>query len=336
MTTRLTRIYQTQESLDLANQQYNHLLEIINVIRSKWQNNHAKQMAFRIESELCRMVFGSNFIERAGTSYDETVQICCKVFREELPSRQTEEYTADLATLMGGLQLDSPYAPNDSKEAVIQRARLEVIQHARALSFFFENFMANEEEPLSENLILQTHRILCTGYDHEDGTAWQNWAGKYRDYEIAASSGGGNDGWKRKVTIFVRAVAVPTYMAAMVQSFNAWIAQDDVEVDPFELAAWLSTQFVNIHPFGDGNGRICRILLNAVLYKFTGLVASLGEDGDESRETYLEVAQRSSKVYHKEDGEVPTTSQTSHTELVGLVLKKAALCGSRLLEGLEG
>ena len=33
----------------------------------------------------------------------------------------------------------------------------------------------------------------------------------------------------------------------------------------FMLAAWLLFKFVNIHPFMDGNGRMCRLLANRVL-----------------------------------------------------------------------
>lgn len=45
------------------------------------------------------------------------------------------------------------------------------------------------------------------------------------------------------------------------------IAQHDERVHPLVLAAWLHHEFVNIHPFDDGNGRMARLLMNLVLMK---------------------------------------------------------------------
>lgn len=39
------------------------------------------------------------------------------------------------------------------------------------------------------------------------------------------------------------------------------------EVHPIALAAWVHMQIVNIHPFGDGNGRIARLFLNTMLVR---------------------------------------------------------------------
>ncbi|KAK6346617.1 hypothetical protein TWF696_006737 [Orbilia brochopaga] len=333
-----TNKFKTKENTDLTDKQYDYLTKLINKIRSRSGDGHAEKVASGMEVELCRTIFGSNFIEWAGTGYDETVQICQKVFRgeevrDEDAIEKTEQYEPGLGLAANQGRSSLGQTSNGPDVAAIHRGRLEVAQHARALSFFLEKYIA-EEEPLSEDLIRQTHRILCTGHEDSEDRPWQDWAGKYRDYEIAAASGGGL-GSKRKKSIFIRSVAVPRYMSNLVKDFNAWVSKADTEIDPFELAAWFSIQFVCIHPFGDGNGRMCRILLNAVLYNYTGLIASLGEDGEEGREAYLDLAHRSSKIYHDEDCEVATEDQTSHAELASLVLRKAALCGSRLLENLK-
>lgn len=54
-----------------------------------------------------------------------------------------------------------------------------------------------------------------------------------------------------------------------------------------------SLWFVNIHPFADWNGRTCRLILNAVLAKYAGIIVPLGEK-DEEHDVYLEVADRES------------------------------------------
>jgi len=49
---------------------------------------------------------------------------------------------------------------------------------------------------------------------------------------------------------------------------------------------------VNIHPFRDANGRMCRLILNAILMRYVGFVVDLGEKGVE-RDAYLELATES-------------------------------------------
>ena len=61
------------------------------------------------------------------------------------------------------------------------------------------------------------------------------------------------------------------------------------------LAAKYCDRFVNIHPFKDGNGRMCRLILNAILIKYAGVLIPLGEKC-EDRAEYLQIAQESTKV----------------------------------------
>ncbi|EPS41485.1 hypothetical protein H072_4614 [Dactylellina haptotyla CBS 200.50] len=305
-------------------------------VRAHWKVVSETAFAETLEAELCRLVFGSNFIERAGSNYKETRFLCQKIFRGEdftktEPGVNSSDYEEGLLVMLSKLQTTETIGTSD--QLVTIKGRIEVIQHAKALKFFLERFCLENSE-LTEELILATHRILCEGHDHDDGTSWELWAGTYRDCEIAASSLDKETG-KRKKSIFIRATSVPAYMRQTIHDFNSWIIKEGKNTDPFELASWLCTQFVNIHPFADGNGRMCRILLNGVLYKYTGLIACIGENGEEGRDEYLEIAVRSNKKYHEEDYEVSVGNQISHLGLTELVVRKVAECGERMLQTLR-
>ncbi len=68
------------------------------------------------------------------------------------------------------------------------------------------------------------------------------------------------------------------------------LPQDDCLAVPilYRLASVLFHQFVTVHPFSDGNGRLARILANHVLRKVTPFPITFHADGSSiSRKTYL-------------------------------------------------
>jgi Fic family protein len=52
-----------------------------------------------------------------------------------------------------------------------------------------------------------------------------------------------------------------------VQALLGWLRENPEELTPIELAAVFHHRFVQIHPFTDGNERMSRLLMNAVLLR---------------------------------------------------------------------
>jgi Fic family protein len=53
----------------------------------------------------------------------------------------------------------------------------------------------------------------------------------------------------------------------LLREFFKWYNKNRNKLHPVELAALVHLKFVTIHPFGDGNGRISRLMMNFVLKK---------------------------------------------------------------------
>lgn len=165
-----------------------------------------------------------------------------------------------------------------------------------------------DNKPLSEQLICATHEILVNGLDiptdNQGPITWQSYAGKYRQIPVAAGN-----------TCFVVPQHLPRKMQEMIEKFNKDIeeAEKKQEIGPFHIAAKYSNMFVLIHPFVDGNGRTCRLILNAILLKYAGTVVAFGGH-DASREEYITIVKRA--------GEELTDSQP---EFAAFILEKASV-----------
>jgi Fic family protein len=79
-------------------------------------------------------------------------------------------------------------------------------------------------------------------------------AGRIRNYRVGIS--GSN-----------AALPLPAELDFMLHEFFSWYNSNKGKMNPVELAALVHLKFVTIHPFGDGNGRISRLMMNFVLNK---------------------------------------------------------------------
>lgn len=132
--------------------------------------------------------------------------------------------------------------------SAVLRSRREIVQHAKAASFIMTELCVRDQD-LSEKIILQTHNILTYKVDSND-TPWEEYSGMYRKDDVCA-------GFHR----FPNPILVPYKMKAMVRELESdlKIAIENGTIDPIGLASKYTHIFVNIHPFIDGNGRICPI-----------------------------------------------------------------------------
>jgi Fic family protein len=188
--------------------------------------------------------------------------------------------------------------------AYIQRSRNEVIQHARAFQHIIHAFVV-EKKDLSEDLIKETHRVLVKGVPIvEEGfpdVSPEVYGGIYRTVVVGAGT-----------TNFTVPQFVPKKMKDMCDALKEelQVAEDRQEIDPFSIASKYSLEFVQIHPFQDGNGRMCRMILNAILCRYAGVVVPIGED-EEERGFYMGIKRRSSQ------------NMEGHAEYAAFVLEKA-------------
>jgi Fic family protein len=102
-------------------------------------------------------------------------------------------------------------------------------------------------------------------------------AGKIRKYPVAISG-----------SKFVPPSPVEVY--PMLTEFFRWYNKNKDKLHPVELAALAHLKFVTIHPFGDGNGRITRLIMNFILNKKDYPMLDIPYEG---RNSYYNALERS-------------------------------------------
>lgn len=147
------------------------------------------------------------------------------------------------------------------------REHFEAINHREAILYVEQIVQAGE--PLSEWHIRTIHQLILKNIDDEH-------AGRYRTINVRIAGAEYRP---------IEAIHVPEQMQILV----AWYQTEASNLHPIERAARLHVDFVKIHPFGDGNGRTARLLMNLELLKagFPAVVLSV-----EQRLRYYETLDR--------------------------------------------
>ncbi|MDA8228022.1 MAG: Fic family protein, partial [Desulfitobacterium hafniense] len=110
------------------------------------------------------------------------------------------------------------------------------------------------------------------------------------------------DGVKRVRFEPVKPFLVPEAMDQLCNNFNRF--RDNQEYDDLLLINAFILDFLCIHPFADGNGRMARLLTLLLLYQAgfeVGRFISIERIIEQSKETYYDVLFKSSQGWHHEE-----------------------------------
>jgi len=173
------------------------------------------------------------------------------------------------------------------KPALRDRDEEEVRGYRDALKLIHES---GAKLPISESTIKRLHR-LCRG------EIWDAGAYKEKDVDIIQTYADGRNRVRFKTVV---AKETPDYMAEMVELWKRGVREKWVH--PLVLLAALNLDFLCIHPFRDGNGRVSRLLFLLACYHCgleVGRYISLERLIEQNKERYYEVLEQSSQRWHE-------------------------------------
>ena len=131
--------------------------------------------------------------------------------------------------------------------------------------------MFGYKKDLSLQVVLKWHKILLQGTKSD-------LAGRIRKHQVGIAG-----------SKFIP--PSPLEVDPFLEEFFTWYKQQKNKIHPVELAALVHLKFVTIHPFGDGNGRISRLMMNFILHKHQYPLFTIPYQGRNSYYTALERAQ---------------------------------------------
>lgn len=149
----------------------------------------------------------------------------------------------------------------NEKTAPKNRAEEEIAGYRDALNIVHENF---DSIPITPTFILQLHKVLLS-------LTSTSYRGKYKNVQnyISATNENGNS-----YTLFtpLSPFETPIAMQELCDEYNRAIGEG--EVDPLIFIPLFIHDFLCIHPFIDGNGRMSR-LLTTLLYLLKNILLNI-------------------------------------------------------------
>lgn len=176
----------------------------------------------------------------------------------------------------------------EDKTKPANRSEAEIAGYRDVLSTIHSNY---EHIAFSESVILQFHRDLMK-YAGKEGGRWKSASNEITELLP--------DGTK-----IIRFVPVAPHLTAdYMRKLHELYAtlEKEGEIDPLILITLYVLDFLCIHPFLDGNGRMARLITVLLLYHYgyeVGRYISLERVIEQTKESYYETLRMSSQGWHE-------------------------------------
>lgn len=248
--------------------------------------------------------FAEGFIERQSVTQGliQTIRLIGEykgkqeLFKEQAPQiLETLRQTAIIQSTESSNRLEGITAPLERIKEIVadkitprNRSEQEIAGYRDVLNTIHNN---HQHIPFSAGMVLQFHRDLYKFVTGEGGS-W-----KSVDNEITETH---PDGTKTVRFRPVPAYATADAMRDLHDRFSTlW---DSGTVEPLLLIPMYVLDFLCIHPFRDGNGRMARLLTLLLLYRAgyeVGRFISLEQIVERTKESYYDTLYQSSQGWHE-------------------------------------
>lgn len=141
----------------------------------------------------------------------------------------------------------------------------QIAGHEEAIDWLLD--ILAKKEDISEHFIRSLHQLILekpyqVDAQTADGKPTKRWI-KIGEYKTTPNHVKTKTG---KLFYFATPEETPAKMNDLMDSYRKNTADEDI--NPILLAAAFHYEFVRIHPFDDGNGRMSRLLMNFILMRF--------------------------------------------------------------------
>jgi Fic family protein len=213
-------------------------------------------------------------LERVKQGYSKEIKLMPRSSREKQMEIFATRFTYNTQKIEGS-KLTLKETANLLEKGITPKDKpLEDVKEAETHKRLFYDEVLIQKKDLSLNLILEWHRKLFQETKPDI-------AGKIRKHQTHISG-----------SKFTPRLPVEVY--PLLREFFKWYDKNKDKNNlyhPVELAAFVHLKFVTIHPFGDGNGRISRLMMNFVLNKEGYPMLDISYSGRNSYYSALERAQ---------------------------------------------